>query len=314
MNFKEDIKVFKKRMGYESMRFFSLFQKELKPFIKQGAEFSISPDFNSFGIMIKSKDSLVSKKIISFLCQSGLEYEKINAFEKIYKHFPDTGILFKVDFSKGKLKYSLYYQFLISISSIGEFSKELGISFSDCDSLKKVMSILKKNGFYMGMEFETGEKTCINFIFQKLNFNNFQEKIKNIMKLLSLKEEVYLKFKKHFQAIAGGNAGSVISNSPVYISFSSKEKLLRGLKVDFENPAKNSILKIFKNEGIDSSKINLLDQIFSKLNINNATYLGIKYSDSPEKFKLYFNREYEKSNLDILTVFAKGLKDTIWLP
>lgn len=307
MFFIEDIEFLKPYFDLNSLPSFAEFYKKLNPCIEKEVEFSFEPDFGSIGLMVRGKNEQLFPKIIEFLKNSGLEEEKINLFGKINKLFPGTGLLFKTDFSKAGLKYSFYYQSLTSLPSLKNFiQKTTGFTSLSFEPLKKIMSVLGEKGFYPGMEFIKKEKSCMNYIFQNLRPESIKEKADKVMNLLSLKKENSIIFKKHFRILS--------ENEPLYISLSSGKKLLRGLKIDFESPSEESIIKILEGENIELEKINKLKKIFSGFKVNNATYLGIKYSNKAVKFKLYFNRRYEEKNLAPIDAFAESLKKTIWLP
>jgi hypothetical protein len=131
------------------------------------SELSFSPLSKSLGIMFKGKDDTYISNLCKFMSEVGIEEEKLVNFKKLNSYFPDTDVLFKVDFSDtGKIKVSFYHQSLISPRITASIMRGMNVQPPSIAYFLDVISFLmRKKSLYVGFNYKPDTNTVLKTFF-----------------------------------------------------------------------------------------------------------------------------------------------------
>jgi len=275
------------------------------------SELSFSPFSSDLGVMVKGKGEKYINNIATFMSEAGLSRKGVDFFREVDSHFPDIEASLKADFSPhGKTKLSFYHHCLIPVHLAGVIMKKINISDVSVKYFIEVLSFLmREEELYVGFGFRPdGSVGLKNFFCSSIGKrkDTLCASIAAVMAKLDLSARHISLFIDLHNFLAAEPQRNVFTS----IIFTDKPESM--IKIDYESVPVEKILEIYKNLLMPEPEIERLSACSKGLNMDKATYLGIKYIDGkPPSFKYYFTRRYALE--DDPLHFAELMKETMWV-
>lgn len=290
---------------------FRCFVKRFGDLLNGYTEYSISPDDQGLGVMVRGIGSSFEENVRDYLKEWGIEESALRVFDDFRRHFSGVPILTKKDFSeKIELDYTFYWQQPAPVDTLLKVLGGYGISREIQDFFMEASLLLRKGAVFAGMEFIPPNVTSFK-LFYANPLTNCRSFIAPAIAALMGKMGLSADAVNHF--VGFHNFLEPAASGSVFTSLGFTHTPPAGIKLDYEIIPPEYALQMMNVLEYTEEQQERLLKTMEILQMKKITYVGVKFLPGRRPaLKFYFDRRFSGKNSENPEVLADILRSSVW--